>query len=163
MKDKWVVVVLEQGYEGIRVQAFDTEKEANDGLIRVWKNDMATEVYESSRTVDFVKSYCKEGDARLYYENSDEPIVYFVESISEEAELSQVIKERRTNIVGESKPVRVGSKLSHIIWAEDWLFGAKQVVERDNVEIIAVGEDFIGIVDENGDCYKVFNASIMKA
>ena len=81
MESKWVVVVIEQECEDISVYDCLSLEDANRRLKEIWEHDIAVEVEESTRRVDFAKSTCNEGYAELYYLGEGVPIRYSVEEI----------------------------------------------------------------------------------
>jgi hypothetical protein len=156
MKNKWAVVVVERYTEDVSVRTYENEDAANKTLRELWKSDIATETDEAAFNIDFAKSKCEESFAELYYENNDSPIRYFVTEISDNDNL-QKVKEQWTDIGGVI--YKVGDRLKNISWTE----GLQQkYLKQNGLEVIAIGEGFIGIVDSDGIAYKVTINSIIE-
>lgn len=149
-KNQWAVITVEQYSEGVTINTYPTEEEANSEMHKTWERDMAVETIESSRKVDFEKSNCMEGYAELYYVGSDTPIKYFVEEVTD-VKVNTAIEEKSVEI--KDKAYKFGDKLAKIEWkAPVW---TSDTVVKTNVKVIAIGEDFIGIVDSNGYANKI--------
>jgi hypothetical protein len=144
--DKWAVVVVEQDAEDVHVYSSASEEEACSVMRALWKCDMATETIESSRRVDFTKSHCVESYAELWYVLGETPIKYFVQDMSKIEETKESIHNLSVNIYNTT--YQMNCKLSKIEWKEPmW---EKKTHHKENVEIITIDNNFIGILDEDG-------------
>ena len=151
MESKWAVIVVEQDAEDVTAHVCESESDAIDMMHGIWKRDMATEVVESSRKVDFTKSHCLESYAELWYVVGGTPIKYFVQEITDVSTLNENISLLKTTILNDS--YGIGDKLASITWSEPvWTTDS---LSKTDVEIVAIGDDFIGIMDKNGYANKL--------
>lgn len=158
MANKWAVIIVEQDAEDVTVHLYDEEDVACKEMHDTWKRDVATEVIESSRKVDFAKSHCLESYAELWYVMGGTPIKYFVEEVTDNAVLSDAIAKLRVTMQG--KTYAIGDNIMSIEWSEkSWTTPS---TTKTNVEVIAIGDGFIGIMDENGYVNEITVDKIIK-
>jgi len=137
----WSVIIIEQETEEIKVHSASTEKEAYAKLREIWEHDIATEVNESSRQVDFNKSFCDDNYAELWYNAGDSAIKYFANEITDYSGVSKSVVEDTVIVLGQK--INFGTIVSKIVWHGT----NNETVRQSDAKVIAIGEQFIVIIN----------------